>query len=109
MVEGGKFIPRIVEKYFAPNFRNFQDIFRKAAEGGIFNRLDEELTPLSMIGMIVFFFFSAPVIRMILSRKNYDKSFMDRLTVHTTNLIFNGLLKREEYESLRGKADESRV
>ncbi|RQW79904.1 MAG: TetR/AcrR family transcriptional regulator [Geobacter sp.] len=99
MIEGGKFVPRIVERYFAPNFKNFQDIFKKGMEEDVFNSLDAELTPFSMIGMIVFFFFSAPVIKRILAMKTYDKPFMERLIGHTINLFFNGLMKTGAKES----------
>lgn len=95
MAEGGKSLPHIAEKYVSKGYAALQSTFRAGMSEGQFNELDLELAPLSMLGMIIFFFFSAPLVKRVLHRERYDREFLERLASHTTDMFLKGLLKEK--------------
>jgi len=98
MAEGGQYVAIIMERYVFRNFSMMQGILNEGAEKGVFNKVDLELTPLCMMGMMGFFFFASPMIKRILKRSDYDSEFLERLSSTVTDVFFNGVKKRETGE-----------
>jgi AcrR family transcriptional regulator len=91
MAEGGRHIEQFVEKYLARSFGNLKKCITGGCDRSVFRNLDRDLTPLSLMGMMGFFFFASPMVKKVLALQDYDREFLDRLTAHTSELIFHGL------------------
>lgn len=91
MVEGGEFIKPFIEKYFLKNLLRIREVIKTGIEDECFNECDVDLAPLSIMGMMGFFFFGYPIVKNVLKLEDYNSAFLDSLSSHTVNLINNGL------------------
>jgi TetR/AcrR family transcriptional regulator len=64
--EGSRHFERIVEKYFRPLFARLAEILKQGIENGEFRPVSPFHFIPSMISMIVFYFTSAPVLRLMI-------------------------------------------
>ncbi|MGI9102959.1 MAG: TetR/AcrR family transcriptional regulator [Terriglobales bacterium] len=63
---GSPHIRRIVQNYFRPAFRGLREIFRQAIERGEVRAVDPAQVIPSLIAMNIFYFSSAPLLRLLL-------------------------------------------
>ncbi|MGV8118451.1 MAG: CerR family C-terminal domain-containing protein [Candidatus Xenobiia bacterium LiM19] len=98
MAEGGEHFAIIMQRYISRNYAVLQDTIKSGVEKGVFSPVDLTLSPLCMIGMMVFFFFASPTIKRILNRQEYDREFLEQLTAQVTYIFFNGIKKHDSEE-----------
>jgi TetR/AcrR family transcriptional regulator len=91
MAEGGAHVEKILDRYFAHIFLRVSETIEEGREKSFSAEIHRELTPLSLIGMMGFFFFASPMVKKVLHIKEYSGDFLDRLTEHTTRMAFYGL------------------
>jgi len=88
MAEGGAHVEKILDRYFG---KIFHQIYESSARGEFSPGLHDRFTPLSIVGMMGFFFFASPMVKKVLHMREYSQDFLDTLTAHTTRLVFYGL------------------
>jgi AcrR family transcriptional regulator len=96
MAEGGQHIEQFIDRYFARSYGIVKQCIKEGSDRGTFRNLDGNLTPLSLMGMMGFFFFASPLVKRMLAMDDYDRPFLDRLTRHTTELVSYGLKGKPE-------------
>lgn len=82
----------LVNKYFVRNYELVKSLMEKAISGGRFRRLDLELAPISLLAMILFFFYNRLLVQRILKLDPFDEKFVRRLVSHTLDLFLHGAL-----------------
>jgi TetR/AcrR family transcriptional regulator len=65
MMTGGKFLERIIQKYFAPRAKAVGQLIERGMAHGEFRRADGFNTSISIVSLIVFYFSAAPVLRLL--------------------------------------------
>jgi TetR/AcrR family transcriptional regulator len=90
MLAGGPHLKEILGHTLGRNFTLIREVIKEGVRRGELRPIDADLTPLSLIGMIVFFQFAQPIIAIALGSHHYDASFLKRLSAHTTDLFLNG-------------------
>ena len=98
MAEGGGHFAIIMQRYISRNYAILQDTIQKRSREGGVQPVDLTLSPLCMIGMMVFFFFASPTIKRILNRQEYDREFLEQLTAQVTHIFFDGIKKHNSEE-----------
>jgi len=91
MAEGGAHVEKILDRYFRQIFHQLIECIEQGRKKNFSPGLHERLTPLSIVGMMGFFFFASPMVKKVLNTKEYSREFLDTLTTHTTRLVFYGL------------------
>ena len=90
MLAGGKHLKQVVQKQLGKNYAMLREIIREGVRRGELRPVDVDLTPLSLIGMIVFFQIGRPIISEALGKERYDEQFIRRISAHTADLFLNG-------------------
>lgn len=90
MLAGGDHIKRLAKKYAATNYRMLREAMSESTKRGEMRKIDIDLAPVSLIGMILIFQFIRPVISLGISNIEYDERFIKRLSSHTVDLFLNG-------------------
>jgi|GEM_PF-1833658 len=93
MAEGGEHFAIIMQRYLSRNYAAVHDTIKSGIDRGLFSPVDPSLSPLCMIGMMVFFFVASPTIKRILNRQDYDIQFLEQITAQVTHIFFNGIKK----------------
>ncbi|MDQ7821938.1 MAG: CerR family C-terminal domain-containing protein [Candidatus Eremiobacteraeota bacterium] len=91
MAEKGQHLDLVAREYLQKSHSTLQETLREGSESCSFNELDYELTALSLLGMMGFYFFAAPMVKKILKKSSYDRQFITKLTEHTASLFFQGI------------------
>jgi AcrR family transcriptional regulator len=90
MLAGGAHLKEILGHTIGRNYSMIREVIKEGVRRGELRPVDADLTPLSLIGMIVFFQFAQPVIAVALGGDRYDASFIKRVSAHTADLFLNG-------------------
>ena len=85
-------IKTLTQKYIANNFALISQSLVEGVHERRLRPLDVPLTTITLVGMMAFYFISFPIISRLLEIKDYDEAFAARLTEHTKNLFFHGVL-----------------
>src|SRR5215510_13729051 len=109
MLTGAKHIKQIAQQYAASNYSMLKRLITDGVERGELRDVDAELTPISLMGMVVIFQFLRPIISVALGETKYDKAFVDRVAAHTIDLFLNGALKDTKTTSLDENAGRRNV
>lgn len=96
MLTGAKHIKQIAQQYAASNYSMLKRLITDGVERGELRDVDAELTPISLMGMVVIFQFLRPIISVALGKTQYDKAFVDRVAAHTIDLFLNGAVEDEK-------------
>jgi hypothetical protein len=81
----------LVKKYFAPIQARLVEIIRQGIELGYFRPLDPNLTVISLMGSILWYFIGSPVFRRVPGMENYAEENRANFSLHTWDIIFRGL------------------
>src|SRR5215470_474944 len=65
MTARGQPLERLVRKYFLPRTSAFNKLLERGIRGGEFRRIDARHAAISIVGLIVFYFSAAPVLRLL--------------------------------------------
>src|SRR5262252_334960 len=73
MLTGAKHIKQIAQQYAASNYAMLKRLITEGVERGELRDVDAELTPISLMGMVVIFQFLRPIISVALGKTQYDQ------------------------------------
>ena len=92
MLTGGKHIMQVAQKYAVTNHTILKNTIADGVQRGELRRIDVELAPISLMGMVVIFQFLRPFISAALGTTEYDTGFINRISAHTIDLFLNGVV-----------------
>ena len=90
MLTGGERLVRVARQYSVTNYNILKDTISEGIRNGELRKIDDELAPISLMGMVVIFQFLRPIISIVLGTTDYDERFVSRIASHTIDLFFNG-------------------
>jgi len=96
ILNGGKIAREVFRPQVARNYAIFRALVDEGVRSGEFRSVDVDMTPISAIGMIVFFMIAQPVIRDFLPAGPDQPEFEARLADHTISILLNGMLATRE-------------
>ncbi|HEV2176058.1 MAG TPA: TetR family transcriptional regulator [Terriglobia bacterium] len=96
MMTGGKPFERLVRKYFAPRAEALGRLIERGMREGEFRRGDREHVAVSVVALIVFYFSSEPVMRMLGRRDAFSAANLKRRKREVLDFIRYGLFLRPE-------------
>jgi len=90
MLTGGKQLMKLAQKYATTNYGMLRETMADGMRRGELRKIDIDLAPISLMGMILVFQFMKPFISLGLGGIQYDEGFIKRLSAHTIDLFLNG-------------------
>jgi AcrR family transcriptional regulator len=90
MLAGGTHLIKVARKYAVTNYTILRETMAEGVRRGELRKIDLDLAPVSLMGMIVVFQLIRPIISFALGETEYDKRFIKRLSAHTVDLFMNG-------------------
>ena len=91
MMTGGKFLERLIRKYFAPRGEALGKLIERGIRNGEFRRVDPFHAALSIVSLIVFYFSAAPVLRLMGRPDAYSTVNLKRRKQEALDFIRHGL------------------
>lgn len=91
MTARGKPLERLVRKYFVPRSTAFNRLLERGIRDGEFRRTDPRHTAISVVGLIVFYFSAAPVLRLLGHSDTYSTANLKRRKREVLDFIRYGL------------------
>ena len=95
MLTGARHIKQIAQQYATANYNMLKGLISDGVERGELRPVDAELTPISLMGMVVIFQFLRPIISVALGKTEYDQRFVGRVAAHTIDLFLYGAVADE--------------
>jgi TetR/AcrR family transcriptional regulator len=105
LLAGGAHLRRIMQP--AANYKILREALSDAIKHGGMRKIDIDLAPISLMGMIVVFQLIQPVIP-IAADGGYDESFIKRLSDHTVDLFLYGAIGTDQKPAKKPAGDSSR-
>jgi hypothetical protein len=93
MTAGGPPLERLVRKYFAPRTEAFHKLLERGIRAGEFRGVDARHTAISIVGLIVFYFSAAPVLRVLGHADAYTAANLARRKQEVLDFIRHGLFR----------------
>ena len=90
MLAGGSRLIKVAQKYAVTNYTILRETMAEGVRRGELRKIDIDLAPISLMGMVVVFQLVRPIIAVVLGEGKYDERFIKRLSVHTVDLFLNG-------------------
>jgi TetR/AcrR family transcriptional regulator len=90
MLSGGQHSMKLIKKYAPTNYGMLREAMGEGIRRGEMRKVDVDLAPISLMGMILVFQFMRPFISFGLGNIQYDELFIKRLSDHTIDLFMNG-------------------
>jgi TetR/AcrR family transcriptional regulator len=90
MITGGARLAELTTNYAQKNYSILRQTLTEGVRNGELRKLDVDLAPLSLLGMVIVFQVARPVISVVMNRTQYDENFIDRLSEHTVELFLKG-------------------
>ena len=84
----------LVERYWAKTYAMIEQVMSEGIAAGVFQPVDSRLTPISIRGMLLWYFMSSPITVRLPGMRDYRGEYDERLAEETLNLLLQGLLKR---------------
>jgi TetR/AcrR family transcriptional regulator len=94
LARGGTIIARVVGRVMRDKTDQIRLIFEKAVRDGHLRPVDPKNLFVSIIGMIVFFFFAEPIIRVIWDEEPLTPEHVAERKREVSNLIIHGILPK---------------
>lgn len=91
MTARGKPLERLVRRYFVPRSEAFNKLLERGIREGQFRRVDARHTAISIVGLIVFYFSAAPVLRLLGHSDAYGTASLTRRKREVLDFIRHGL------------------
>src|SRR5208337_4657891 len=91
MMTGGKFLERLIGKYFAPRSEALGKVIERGMRSGEFRRADGFNTAVSIVSLIVFYFSAAPVLQLLGHPDAYSAASLKRRKQEVLEFIRHGL------------------
>jgi len=90
MLAGGRQLIKVAQKYAVTNYTILRETMAEGVRRGELRKIDIDLAPVSLMGMVVVFQLIRPIVAVVLGASEYDKRFIKRLSAHTVDLFLNG-------------------
>jgi TetR/AcrR family transcriptional regulator len=90
-MSGHKFLKRLVRRYFAARGEALGNVITRGIRQGEFRKVDPFQTSVSIIGLIVFYFSSAPVLKLLGHADAYSPVNLQRRKREVVDFIRHGL------------------
>ena len=84
-------IDRFVRDYFAKNLIGLVNTIEEGIKAGYFAPVDPQLTVVSLLGMILWFFAGAPIFARIPGMEDYLECSREKVAQHTWELFIKGI------------------
>jgi len=97
MMAGGKFLERLIRKYFAPRGEALGKLIGRGMRSGEFRRADPFHTAISIVSLIVFYFSAARVLQLLGRPDAYSAVNLKRRKREMLNFIRHGLFKNPNF------------
>ena len=91
MMAGGKFLERLIRKYFAPRSEALGKLIERGMRNGEFRRVDPFHSAVSIASLIVFYFSAAPVLQLLGRPDAYSAVNLKRRKQEVLDFIRHGL------------------
>src|SRR5215470_6986036 len=91
MTARGRPLERLVRKYLVPRTAAFKKLLERGIRAGEFRAADARHTTLSVVGLIVFYFSAAPVLRSLGHAAAYNGANLERRKREVLDFIRHGL------------------
>jgi len=91
MMAGGKFLERLIRKYFAPRSEALGKLIERGMRNGEFRRVDPFHSAVSIASLIVFYFSAAPVLQLLGHSDAYSAAKLKRRKQEVLDFIRHGL------------------
>jgi TetR/AcrR family transcriptional regulator len=89
-------VQRLAKQYFQPIFVNLAELLREGAEAGEFRRVDPVQFIPSMIAVIVFYFVTAPITKVMTGANPFSRNVLARRREAVVDFISHALLLSNE-------------
>jgi len=96
MMSGGATFERLARKYFVPLGREFIAVIERGARAREFRKVDSAHAAISLVGLTVFYFVSAPVTRLVGRFDPYAPEHLARRKEQVLEFIRYGLFRDRE-------------
>jgi len=96
MMSGGKPLERLVKKYLVPRARAVGQLIERGMREGEFRSADPEHVAISIVSLIVFYFSSEPVMRVLGHTAAYSEENLKRRKEAVLDFIRHGLFSDPE-------------
>lgn len=101
MLAGGTHVLAILQQFPLNNYQLMRQVIADGVSRKELRRLDVDLAPISLLGMVIVFQVMRPVIARVLDQPNYDEAFIKRLSRHTADLFLHGAQRQTTAEATR--------
>lgn len=98
----GRFFRKVMAKYEDNSWMRLQNIIKKGVETKIFRPIDPKLAYFTLVGTIVYYAMSKPLILESLGKEDYDEEFFNTLVQHITDSFLYGVINQEKGELVNG-------
>jgi TetR/AcrR family transcriptional regulator len=99
MMTGGKFLERLIHKYFAPRGEALGKLIGRGMRGGEFRRADPFQTSITIVSLIVFYFSAARVLQLLGHPDAYSAVNLKRRKQEVLDFIRHGLFTNSKFPS----------
>ncbi len=99
MMTGGKFLERLIHKYFAPRGEALGKLIERGTRSGEFRRVDPFQTSISIVSLIVFYFSAARVLQLLGHADAYNSANLKRRKQEALDFIRHGLFTDPDFSS----------
>ncbi len=96
MLTGGKPLERLVKEHFLPISRKLIGVIERGVEEGEFHRVDSRHAAISLVGLTVFYFSSAPALKLLSGTDPYEPGELTRRREEVLRFIRYALLRNPE-------------
>lgn len=95
LARGGTIVARVAGKVMRDKTEQVRGIFEQAAREGYIRPVDPKHLLVSIIGMVLFFFFAEPVVRVIWGEEPLTPEHIAERKQEVSNLIIHGILPKQ--------------
>ena len=106
LLTGGAHLKQIMQP--ATNYKILREAISGAVERGEMRKIDVDLAPISLMGMIIVFQIVQPVIPVAMDKGGYDEAFIKRLSAHTVNLFLYGAMGIDRKPSVTARGNSTK-
>jgi len=96
MMADADFASRLARKYFLPRARKFAALIRRGVREGSFRPVNSTQTAISLVGLIVFYFSAAPMVRCIAHIDPFDKANLRKRKREVLDFVRFGIFRNPE-------------
>ncbi|HVG20901.1 MAG TPA: TetR family transcriptional regulator [Blastocatellia bacterium] len=106
LLAGGVHLKQMMQP--ATNYKILREALADALKQGEMRKIDIDLAPISLMGMIIVFQLIQPVIPVAVGDGGYDEGFIKRLSDHTVDLFLHGAIGTDQKPAKKAGGDSTR-